>query len=588
MMNDDFAGLVEQARAGRVRAYDALVRRFQDVAVGYARSALDDPAAAEDAAQEAFLEAYRCLPNLREPRAFPAWLRRIVRKQCDRIRRVRHPATVSLDAAAPQAAGAGDDPEDRVLSEERSALIRSAITMLPPPEREAVLLFYFSGASHAQAAAFLDVPATTIKSRLHSARRRLRRELQGILEEEMKTTIKKERPSRDPRFGDRVAELLAEYERQFHADPRTADRSLLADARARLDEALARPGPLTPPTVRTGRDLLERLRDLDALAVMLARYRAQDLSVAEAAWARWWHVWALTCAERAEETVAAQAEFCDWARNTFARETPRLHADWPYEPLDDTAGARVPLDASALPIWVLGIPQQAILWRSTGRADEWVRLADDAFARAGRTPHNRLIRFHLLRTLAECIHAPEGREAEAQATIARIAEIADEETDDVAAERWRLEERTTRMHHDAAQGDAAGVRTVGLDVLPRLQALEQRLTASGTPPPWWLRTFQHNAACSLSGAKAYDLAIPLFERVVAGGRGSAYAYLRLASAVWAASRDRARTLDLLREAAARDDRELQPLIRELSEFNDVLDDPEFVEATRKPGALPGI
>ena len=585
--NDDLAGLVERARTGETRAYDALVRRFQDAAVGYARSLLaGDYAAAEDAAQEAFVEAYRCLPTLREPKAFPGWLRCIVFKHCDRVRRARRLATVPLNESAassiaPNNGGWGaDDPARLALADERARLVRAAVAALPPGEREVVSLFYLADDSHAAIADFLDVPATTVKSRLHAARKRLRRELLDLMEE---TRNDEPRPSRDETFVGRVlAEILAEYERQFRADPRTADRALLADARARLDGALAQP-PLTPQTVRAGRSLLERQRDFDALADLLARYRTQNLSVSEEAWARWWHVWALTCANRADETIAAQLAFCRWAETTFARETPRLSEHWPHEPLNGDGGTEV-LDPSALPIWVLGIPQQAHLWGETGRADDWLRLAEAAMAAAGKTPANRLNRFHLLRSIAVLVHAPAGRLAEAEATIARIADIADEETNPVARERWRLEERTTRMGHCATEKNADAVRTIGLDVIPRLDALEQHFTASGEQLPWWLRTFQHNAACSLAGAGAYDLARPLFEKVIESGRGIGYAYLLLASTVWATTQDRSRTLALVREAAARDGRDQLALMRDLSGFAGVLDDPELVEAAQTPGS----
>ena len=85
----DLTLLILQAKEGNVAAYSAIVRRFQDMAVGYAYGILGNHDSAKDAAQEAFLEAYTCLGELREPRAFSAWFRRILFKQCDRITRRR-------------------------------------------------------------------------------------------------------------------------------------------------------------------------------------------------------------------------------------------------------------------------------------------------------------------------------------------------------------------------------------------------------------------------------------------------------------------------------------------------------------------
>src|ERR1700675_366504 len=91
--------LVVRAREGDDGSYEALVRRFQDMAVGYSYSILGDFHLAEDASQEAFLEAYRNLNKLREPAAFPGWFRRIVFKQCDRLTRGKQFMTVPLDDA---------------------------------------------------------------------------------------------------------------------------------------------------------------------------------------------------------------------------------------------------------------------------------------------------------------------------------------------------------------------------------------------------------------------------------------------------------------------------------------------------------
>ena len=91
--------IVTRARDGDAEAFGILVRRFQDMAVGYGYSILHDFQLAEDAAQEAFFEAYRTLSKLREPAAFAGWFRRIVFKQCDRITRRRVVATVPLEAS---------------------------------------------------------------------------------------------------------------------------------------------------------------------------------------------------------------------------------------------------------------------------------------------------------------------------------------------------------------------------------------------------------------------------------------------------------------------------------------------------------
>src|SRR5919202_2784590 len=90
--------------AERHEAFDELVRRFQDMAFACAYAALCDFHLAEDAAQGAFVNAWRKLSQLRAPEAFPGWLRRVVLTECSRLTRGRRVPTAPLDAGAQVAA----------------------------------------------------------------------------------------------------------------------------------------------------------------------------------------------------------------------------------------------------------------------------------------------------------------------------------------------------------------------------------------------------------------------------------------------------------------------------------------------------
>jgi RNA polymerase sigma factor (sigma-70 family) len=195
--------LIQQSLEGDDDAFESVVRRFQDMAVGYGYSILRDFQFAEDAAQEAFLEAYRNLDKLREPAAFPGWFRRIVFKQCDRLTRNRSFAVTALEAAEDRAS---QDPTqlDSVEQREMKDKILMAVDSLPDHERAATALYYISGYSQDEIAGFLDVPVTTIKKRLYSARSRLREMLIDLAED----SLRERRPSRDELFSTRVIEIL--------------------------------------------------------------------------------------------------------------------------------------------------------------------------------------------------------------------------------------------------------------------------------------------------------------------------------------------------------------------------------------------
>ena len=122
--------LVKQAQTGDLDAFGTVVRRFQDMAVGYAYAQLGDFHLAEDAAQEAFLAAYLSLPQLREPSAFPGWFRRVVSTHANRVARGKHIPTVELDRAL-EVASEEKGPDERLDEQDLKAHVLAAIQTLP-------------------------------------------------------------------------------------------------------------------------------------------------------------------------------------------------------------------------------------------------------------------------------------------------------------------------------------------------------------------------------------------------------------------------------------------------------------------------
>jgi RNA polymerase sigma factor (sigma-70 family) len=194
---------VVKARQGDLAAFDRLVDRFRDMAVGYAFSRLHDFQLAEDVAQEAFVRAYRDIATLREAAAFPAWFRRIVFKYCDRLSRRKKLPTVSLDTA-PELRARNGDPFETLGRRRMRQDVLASINNLPGHERAAVSLFYIDGYSMAEVGQFLDVPAATVKSRLHSARRRLKEKMMGMV----RNTLKSHAPGKE--LNERVRRVLTD------------------------------------------------------------------------------------------------------------------------------------------------------------------------------------------------------------------------------------------------------------------------------------------------------------------------------------------------------------------------------------------
>lgn len=196
--------LFVQAQAGDLDAYGQIVRRYQDMAVGYAYSILGDFHLAEDASQEAFIETYLHLGKLYGPAVFPGWLRRAVFKHCDRITRRKRVVTIPLDGI-PEVPSRAPPPDQLVASHEIEKRVARAIRSLPEGERTATALFYMGGYSQREIATFLEIPAKTVKSRLHTARNRLRERMLDMVEDQLRS----QRPSRDASFEVKVIDDLA-------------------------------------------------------------------------------------------------------------------------------------------------------------------------------------------------------------------------------------------------------------------------------------------------------------------------------------------------------------------------------------------
>ncbi len=194
MRNADIAVLEKR------RAFNEIVRRFQDMAFGLAYGVLGDFHLAEDAAQEAFLAAWRNLDSLQNPEAFPGWLKRIVLTQCNRLTRGKHLETVPLDSIFTLA---DDTPEPfaALARTETKNEMYAAMLTLPPHERIVTTLFYINQHSQNDICAFLELPLTTVKKRLHSARKKLKETLLAMIQE----TLQTHRPSRDGQFVGTIA-----------------------------------------------------------------------------------------------------------------------------------------------------------------------------------------------------------------------------------------------------------------------------------------------------------------------------------------------------------------------------------------------
>ena len=189
--------LIEQVRLAQqgdseaqTALYEAMYKRAYYLAFRMTRSAED----AEEAVQEAFLSAFRALPNLANPNAFEGWLFQITANKCRNVlsksgRYTQLPededGNTILDELPEE--NEGLIPASALENQAHREIILSIIEALPQQQKECVLLFYYSELTVAQIAQVLDCSEGTVKSRLNYARKKLR---DGILETEERDGIR--------------------------------------------------------------------------------------------------------------------------------------------------------------------------------------------------------------------------------------------------------------------------------------------------------------------------------------------------------------------------------------------------------------
>jgi RNA polymerase sigma-70 factor (ECF subfamily) len=164
---------VAQARAGDPAAWDALFRRYQLPLYVFIFELVREEQVALDLVQEAFIAAVRHLGSLRADEKFGSWLFGIAHQKC--IQRWRQRREILL-AEIPETPEAFDDgPDELLIRREQEAAFMKLLAQLPPPQRAVLLLHFVEEFSLEEIAHITSAQLGTVKSRLHYAKRALRK-----------------------------------------------------------------------------------------------------------------------------------------------------------------------------------------------------------------------------------------------------------------------------------------------------------------------------------------------------------------------------------------------------------------------------
>lgn len=171
--------LIRRCQQGDDLAVEVLVQRYQNYVYRLCYLVMRNEQDAEDMTQETFIRACRALPRfeIREGVSFEAWLYRIAVNCCrSRMRRKWYQAVPwqRLGFGERLAARAEERPERVVMRDEQRSQVLSAIDKLGDKHRLVIILRYYADLSNEEIAAVLNIPSGTVRSRLHTARQRLR------------------------------------------------------------------------------------------------------------------------------------------------------------------------------------------------------------------------------------------------------------------------------------------------------------------------------------------------------------------------------------------------------------------------------
>ncbi len=182
--------LVERAQRGDKRAFDLLVSKYQRKLGRLLSRFIRDPSEVEDVTQEAFIKAYRALPNFRGDSAFYTWLYRIgintAKNHLVAMGR-RAPTSTGMDAEEAETLDSGEQlrdlntPENQMMSRQVGDTVNQTLLELPEELRTALTLREIEGLSYEEIAAAMQCPVGTVRSRIFRAREAVAEKLRPLL-----------------------------------------------------------------------------------------------------------------------------------------------------------------------------------------------------------------------------------------------------------------------------------------------------------------------------------------------------------------------------------------------------------------------
>ena len=555
MKNEDVQ-LIERTLAGDESAFSTLVRKYQKPVHAFVRRKVGDFHIAEEITQDIFLRVYEKLQTLKNPNTFAGWLYVIAAHQCFAWFEKKRIPMESLDAMPPEeleelAYGQyRAKQQEEFANEQQREVVEGLLQKLPEGERSVVTLHYLDSMTCEDVSELLGVSPNTVKSRLHRARKRLKKD---------EPTIREIRAGSkgDLIMSDKLKGIRGKFDafmEQVKSDPASRE-AILKEASNEIDNALK--GEITPELVHLVVDEIYPYMGklgMEKRVPLLCKYMDVAPDDTERFWSHNGLVNSLAFLRRNREVIEEQTRLYRWACKQSEKHVLRTISNL------STAGC----------------------WKAEGRIDDWIQLYNEASERLENPEVSQYSRCDFLQIGGDILRKNDQIDA-ALLEIEKL-ERANGKPGWRTYFRFWLAVRENRLLLYSKQEDWDRFDQVYTETNTFIEGELKKLDAGFPVNLYELICTAHNIGCCLVWSKKYNAAKHLLQIAVDLGNYNDYNHFMLAVSIWASEKNREKTLHHLK--VAQDDYAVTSYnymdsyyssFLETPEFSDVKEDPEFLK-----------
>ena len=554
MKNDD-AQLIQRILTGDESAFSSLVRKYQKPVHAFVWQKVGDFHIAEEITQDIFFRVYEKLQTLKNPNRFAGWLYVIAARQCFAWFEKKRVPMESLDAMPTEEleelayAQYHAKQQQEFAREQQREVVKRLLQKLPESERTVVTLHYLGNMTCDNISEYLCVSSNTVKSRLHRARKRLKKE---------EPTIREILGGSKGDFimSSKLKDIRGKFDAYMECmrcDPLSGE-DILMEVNNEIEDALK--GEITPELAHLAVDDIYPYMGklgMEKRLSLLRKYMDVVPDDAERFWSHDGLVDSLAFLGRNREAIEEQTRLYRWTCKQSEKYVLRTISN---------------LSAAGC-------------WKAEGRIDDWIQLYNKASERLENPEVSDYSRCDFLQMGAEILRSND-RLDEALLGIEKLERANKEQRRNYYFRFW-LAVRENRLLLYSKQEDWDRFDQVYREANTFMEGELKKLDVGFPINIYELIWAAHNVGCCLVWSKKYSEAKRLLQVAIDLENDNHYGHFMLAVSIWASEKDREKTLHHLKVgqdsyvvSSYNYQDSYYPTFLETPEFSDVKEDPEFL------------